>query len=488
MHTRSVFLLVLVLALAAGTVPVAADEPELFPVSQAEGNWPNQDGENVYYDVAPHPDEAVNETLVVPRGFNEMVVYYEHTFHALNLDLRPHFRAADWHPDGEYALVGGGQIFEDETGVYGYSDRSIFAVHRQRGGDVLDVAFNDDGEALATSFSTTPTVSATVLYSSDGEEFEELDTPVETRIRAVEWSPDGDEAVIVGQDGTLMVYQDGEIHDESIEDDPYLRDVAWDEGGDEVLLVGAEGVDTAGIPTGGGVVYEWNDGDARLVSETEDVLNGAAWKPDGEYALVVGGFEGAGTLRSYSDNVTDEMDIQVDRLWGVGWTDGGNALVVGDEEIWRYSYTVSPDDLPPTAQFSVAPENPTTEDTVTLLGFGSTSRGSADRIDRWRFDYGQEDPGWSNSRRVEVRFPEPGEYEVSLAVEDQDGEVSENVTETFVVDEAPDTGTDDGEADTGAGDPDDETEPSPLPGFGALLASLAVALTAVLRYRSQQEA
>lgn len=481
-------LLVIVAVLLLYSAPASAapdgSNATLFPVSQAEGNWPAQDGENVYYDVAPHPDGEVDETLVVPRGFNEMVVYHDTTFQAFNLDLRPHFRAADWHPEGDYALVGSGQIFEDETGIYRYSDGSMSPVHRQAGGDTLDVSFNDDGEALAVSFVTTPTLSATVLYSSDGEEFEELDVPVETRIRSVEWSPDGDEAVIVGQDGTVMVYEDGELRDESVDDDVYFRDAAWN--GEDVLLVGSGGINTAGIPTGGGVIYEWNDGDAEPVAETEGVLNDVEWEPDGEYALAVGGFDGDGTVHRYNGNSTEELGVDADRLWGLGWTDEADALIVGDEEIWRYSYTVTPDGLPPTASFTVSPENPTTEDTVTLLGFGSTSRGSADYIDRWRFDYGQEDPDWSVSRRVEIRFPEPGEYEVSLAVEDEDGDVSENVTRTVTVDEAPETGTDDEDTET-EDDGEDDTEPSPLPGFGAALAALALVLTAVLRYRSQQE-
>jgi len=482
MRRLTVVLLVVASVLLVCTGPVAAQNASVFPVSQAEGTWPSQDGENVYYDVAPHPDGDTDETLVVPRGFNEMVVYYSDTFHPFNLDLRPHFRAADWHPSGEYALVASGQVFEAETGVYRYEDRGMSPVFRQRGGDTLDVSFNDEGEALAVAFMTQPSLTATVLYSPDGEEFRNLRTPAETRIRSVDWSPDGERAAIVGQDGTVFVYEDGELRDESAETEAYFRDVEWTEDG--AVIVGSGGITTVGLPTDGGVVYEWRAGEgAERVGETEYTLNGVATRPDGSYSLAVGGEDGDGRLYRYDGNV-DEVGIGAKgELWGVGWTDNENALLVGDEEIWRYSYSTSPEELPPKAEFTVQPENPTTEDTVTFLGFGSTSGGSADRVERWKFDYGQENPEFSRSRRVGVRFPSSGEYNVSLVVEDEEGERSEPLNRTVVVDEAPDT---DGTEATDRGEGDD-SGPSPLPGFTFVVALVAAFVAFVLRIHTHQD-
>lgn len=485
-----VFLVITSVLLVCCTGPAAADNTSVFPVSQAEGTWPSQDGENVYYDVVPHPDDDVNETLVVPRGFNEMVVYYEDTFHALNLNLRPHFRAADWHPSGEYALVASGQVFEAETGIHRYEDRGMSPVFRQRGGDTIDISFNDEGEALAVSFMTQPTLTSTVLYSSDGEEFENLRVPFGARIRAIDWSPDGEKAAIVGQDGTIFVYEDGELRDESADTDAYFRDIEWNEDGG--VIVGSGGITTVGLPTDGGVVYEWSPVEgAEQVAETDHTLNGVATKPDKEYSLVVGGEDGNGRLHRYDGEGLKEVEIDANgKLWGVGWIGEGDALAVGDEEIWRYSYTTSPDELPPKAAFTVQPENPTTEDTITLLGFGSTSGGSADRIERWKFDYGQQNPQWSESRRVEIRFPSPGEYEVSLAVEDEEGERSETVNKTVVVEEPPDTDASESDTNTGGdgtkGDTD-EKDGSAMPGFTILVSLVAVFVATVLRIRNHQE-
>lgn len=493
----AVVILVIVLfmaVVAAAVASVAAEEaggeqePSLFPVSQAEGAWPNQDGENVYYDVAPHPHDGVNETLISPRGFNEMVVYYDRTFHALNLDLPQHFRAADWHPEGEYALVGSGQILGPETGIFRYEEDEMEPVYLDRGGDARDVAFNEDGEALAVSYRTTEDgepLTNKVLYTEDGEEFEELETPDSSQLRAVDWSPEGDLAVIVGDNGTMYVYEDGEVRDDSEDTDALFRGVSWE--GDSAVVVGAGGKDSIGLPDDGGVIYEWSpDRGAEISSETEDVLNDVASKPDGEYALVVGGFDAGAAVHRYDGNDTRAVDIEADRLWGVGWTNGQNAIIAGDEEIWRYSYSTSPEELPPTASFTVTPAEPTTEDTVALLGFGSTSGGSADRIERWKFDYGQENPAWSQSRYAEVRFPSPGEYNVSLTVEDDEGERSQTVNRTVTVTEAVGFGDTEDEADTDVDDEGDADDASPLPGFGAVVALIAV-VTAAYLCRSHQE-
>jgi len=467
--------LLVVLVLISCSAPVVADDdPELFPVSQAEGTWPSQDGENIYYDLAPHPDEDVNKTLVVPRGFNEMVVYYGNTFRALNLDLQPHFRAAEWHPSGEYSLVASGELFAPETGIYRYENRSISPVFRQRGGDTIDVSFNENGEALAVSFNTQPTLSATVLYSPDGEEFRNLRTPKETRIRSIDWSPNGERAAVVGQGGTILIYEDGQLRDESADTDAYFRDIEWKSNG--AVIVGSGGTTTDGLPTEGGVVYEWNpEGGTEKVAETDHTLNGVAMKPDGEYSLIVGGDEN-GRLHRYNSDGIKEVGIEAGgKLWGVGWTDGKNALIVGDEEIWRYSYT----------EFTVRPENPTTEDTITLNGFGSTSGGSSDRIRRWRFEYGQQNPEWTESRRVEIRLPSPGEYELSLTVEDDEGERSETVEKTVAVQEASDTnGTD--TADATDTDTQNREDASELPGFTPLLALIAIFVASVFRAYHQE--
>ncbi len=474
---------VLLLALTFGVAGVAADSTDdhyLYPVSQAEGLWPNQDGENVYYDVSPHPDPEVHETLIPPRGFNELVVYHEHTFYAHNYDVPQHFRAADWHPDGEYALLGGGQLMEQEFSIFRYQDGDIEPVSLEPGGDVMDVSFNDRGEALLVGYITArggEPVATQFVYTDDGREFREFELPRVEEVRSVDWSPEGDQAIAVGPRGTIFIYEDEEVRDETIEEDVYFRSVEWHEDG--ATIVGSEDMTTLGFPDGDGVIYE-RDETIQRTATTDRVIEDLAVHTTGDHALLAGGFD-EGAVYSYDRDTreTTDLDIDSDRLFGVDWITGEDALVVGDEEIWRYSTSTAAEDLPPTAAFNVKPRNPSTDENIELLGFGSTSHGSADRIARWKFDYGQENPQWSESRRVEVRFRESGIHEITLRVEDVDGERSEPVNRTITV------------LDEDGGEPEQEDvegedDPLPTPGFTFALAGLAAALAAAARVQSHR--
>ncbi len=478
--TLSISLLLAITISLGGAAADSTDEHHLYPVSQAEGMWPNQDGQNVYYDVAPHPADDVHETLVPPRGFNELVVYHEHSFHAHNYDVPQHFRAADWHPDGEYALLGGGQLMETEFSIFRYEDGDIEPVSLEPGGDVMDVSFNERGEALLVGYITAQggePVATQFVYTDDGREFREFELPRVEEIRSVDWSPDGDQAIAVGPRGTIFIYEDEEVHDETIEEDVYFRSVEWHEDG--ATIVGSEDMTSLGFPDGDGVIYE-RDGDIGRTTTTEATIEDLAVHADGDHALLAGGFH-EGAMYRYDRDTAEviSLDVDSDRLFGVDWITDEDALVVGDEEIWRYSTSTPPEDLPPTASFTVNPRNPDTDDTIELLGFGSTSQGSADRVQRWRFDYGQDDPSWSESRRVEIRYLESGIYDVSLTVEDVDGERSEPVNRTVTVLE-----TDDG-ADHGDVDGDDDGA-LPTPGFNLAVAALALVLAASARFHSHR--
>ena len=118
---------------------------------------------------------------------------------------------------------------------------------------------------------------------------------MEANLRRVAWSPDGSLALIVGNAGTVLVW-DGKV----------LRDV--------------EGASTN--------------------------LRSAAWHPDGEYAILSGNYFGSGmvpcpTLYRYGKGASEVVPLEtVEKtdLIGVDWRpDGSLALIVGYEVVWQES-------------------------------------------------------------------------------------------------------------------------------------------------------
>jgi len=108
-----------------------------------------------------------------------------------------------------------------------------------------------------------------------------------------------------------------------------LNEVAWRPGGDYALIVGDSGT----VLKYDGAFF------TALVSGTDRHLRGVAWKPDGSYALIVGGIHVG--IASYDYGIVLKYDAATGnistihsantQLYDVAWKpDGSEALIVGD--------------------------------------------------------------------------------------------------------------------------------------------------------------
>lgn len=439
---RLAVLLTVVLAATAGvagsaTAQNASDDPTVFPVTRGAGDVP--DGKTFYQDLAVHPSEG--RTMLVGVGVNDVVVHRNATLQAYDFDLRNYYFGADWHPSGDWALVashdipgstvagggyrfgrGGGDLWRWEDGVF----RRVYS------GNVTlqSVAFAQDGAAIAVGTALTrPSPDGTtrvrnaVLYAPDGVTFRRLDVPTDAALRDVAWSPGGDRALIGGAEGTLLLFEDGDLADVSPEWQGFVNDIDWSDRG--ATLTGATRTDRF-LPAGNGTVGRWQDGELRRVARVASPLRAAARRPGGDALIAVGADGPGGNGTAYRIDGGDATPLGLDAapLRAVAWLDGENALLAGDREIWRYSTTVRPGDLPTRASLTVTPRTAAPGAPVRLDAWGSTNRGSADAIAAWQFNVPGTTTQWRASPRFETRFQTNGSRRVGVRVRADDGSVS----------------------------------------------------------------
>lgn len=430
--------LVTLIAIVA-TAPALAAPPEnatVFPVTRGGGDFP--DGNTFYQDIAVRPSD--DRAMLVGVGVNDAVVAANATLEAYDFDLRNFYFGVDWYPSGERALVasydipsegdagsgyrfgrGGGDLWLWEDGVF----------TRVYSGNVTlqSVAVNDEGAALVAGSALArsaprapPTAVNTLLYAPDGRSFQRLEVPTDGALRTVAWAPDGERALVGGADGTLLLVEDGDVTDVSLEGGQFVEEVAW--RGDTATLAGGTTTDRF-LPGGNGTVLAWRDGTVEPLARLPTPVRDVAWRHDGVGLAVGAGPEGNGSAHWIGrDADVAALELDAKRLRAAAWIDGDTALLAGDREIWRYDETLDPEALPTTASLTVTPERAAPNASVRLNGWGSTDSGSTERIEAWQFSTPGTETLWRASPRFETRFARNGTADVAVRVRARDGSVS----------------------------------------------------------------
>lgn len=250
-------------------------------------------------------------------------------------------RWAAWRPDGSSCLLVGNRgtaVRYEPSAARGAGPSGS---RRQAGGrfqsidtgtrhNLRGAAFSPDGnEALLVG-----NQGAVLLY--DGASVRALPSPTSENLRRVAWRPQGDFALIVGNGGTALRYQDGTLAPVPADRAHTLRAVAWRPDG-AYALVGAYASRWAGYPRPH-PLYKC-DGfylQALLGSDQEDDFVAVDWHPDGRKALIAGyAFDGdtaSNKLVTYDGaGFTYETVKAPGLLLGAGWHPGGEyALLCGE--------------------------------------------------------------------------------------------------------------------------------------------------------------
>ena len=202
-------------------------------------------------------------------------------------------RRVAWHPAGEFALIigNGGTVLR-------YERDSLTPVPGDRAHTLRAIAWRPDGAyalvgAYASTWAGYPRPHA--LYKCDGAYLQALLTSdAEDDFVAIDWHPDGKSALIAGYayDPTtsprtrgasavnkLVTYDGAGFAYQTVEASTSLLGAAWHPDGHYALLCGESGL-----------LLRYRNGQVeQLESGTEDNLVGPFWQPDGSQALILRG-------------------------------------------------------------------------------------------------------------------------------------------------------------------------------------------------------
>ncbi len=202
-------------------------------------------------------------------------------------------RWAAWKPDGSSCLLVGNRgsavLYDPSSSL-----RTGPSASRRAGGQAFSVvdtktkhnlrgvAFSPDGsQALLVG-------NRGAVLHYDGSSMRELASPTHENLRRVAWHPDGASALIVGNTGTVLRYEHDVLTPVPGDRAHTLRAVAWRPDG-AYALVGAYASSWAGYPRPH-ALYKC-DGvylQALLTSDVEDDFVAIDWHPDGKRALIAG--------------------------------------------------------------------------------------------------------------------------------------------------------------------------------------------------------
>ncbi|MCH7838123.1 MAG: hypothetical protein IIC26_06395 [Chloroflexi bacterium] len=257
--------------------------------------------------------------------------------------VRP-LRWAAWQPDGSWCLLvgnGGGALRYDPSATLraGSSTTRFEPITTDTKHNLRGVAISPDGRRALLVGNR----GAVFLYEEGS--VRALSSPTTENLRRVAWRPQGDYAIIVGNGGTVLRYQDGELTHIPGDRAHTLRTVAWRPDG-EYALVGAYASRWAGYPRPH-ALYKC-DGrylQALLTSDEEDDFVAVDWHPEGRQALIVGyAFKGAreassNKLLTYDGGGFSYRAVEASgALLGAAWhPNGAYALLCGEGgALFRY--------------------------------------------------------------------------------------------------------------------------------------------------------
>ena len=171
-----------------------------------------------------------------------------------------------------------------------------------------------------------------LILNFDGKTFERLDSPTIENLRCVSYNP-ANEALIVGNTGTMLYLSDGKLTRRKVDTEANLRRVSWSPDGSIALAAGNNGT-----------ALVWREGEILELTGAFNNLRSVAWHPRGEHALVSGNYFGTSmvpcpTLYTYERRARELKPLKTSEktdLIGVEWRpDGEYALAAGYEVVWQ---------------------------------------------------------------------------------------------------------------------------------------------------------
>lgn len=208
----------------------------------------------------------------------------------VSIDVERPVRWATWRPDGSACLLvgnrGGAMLYDPSaSGAEACSTVDTNTKHNLRG-----VAFSPDGsQALLVGnrgavLHYTPSAS----LRAGGTVIRELSSPTSENLRRVAWHPGGAFALIIGNGGTVLRYEHDSLTPVPGDRAHTLRAISWRPDG-AYALVGAYASTWAGYPRPH-ALYKCDGAylQALLTSDAEDDFVAIDWHPDGRSALIAG--------------------------------------------------------------------------------------------------------------------------------------------------------------------------------------------------------
>ena len=271
-----------------------------------------------------------------------------------NNDLlsREDLNSGEWMPDGSYALIVGEtyvwkyldekfmiEMNEDNdhpikfNGNYGditntgqiYILASTGEIKRYSGDNAWNYVTVNSGVFLSLKSMDTNVNDDILIVGNYGTILtgirEQIESGTTKNLNSVSWNKNGSEAMIVGDDGTILLYKNDSIIDLSEQGniDSDLYGVSWSFDG-KALLVGEKGI-----------ILEYKNQEISNMSykySNSTTLYDVMWKPNGNYALLVG--EHGIILKYEQKELTTLSGGTTNTLKDLSWKpDGSLVLIVG---------------------------------------------------------------------------------------------------------------------------------------------------------------
>ena len=310
-------------------------------------------GQSITLDeIAWKPDGSYG--LIVGDG-GIIMKYDGEDYFVLSTGLSTYMNDVDWKPDGSCALiVGKGGI------VVKYDGTTFTSLTSGTTNDLCKVAWKPDG-----SYAVIIGASG-VMLKWDGTDFTDISSGVSNNLNGVAWDIDGTYALIVGDSGVVLKY-DGTITSLDSGTTRNLWDVNWKPDGSYALILSEyellkfdgttftfqslprthyQGSNIDWHPSGIYAIItnpsyakiSKYDGATFTEYSTRSRVRGVSWKPDGSYALLVGG--GGQIIKFDGTNFVHLSSSIGSGLWDVNWKpDGSYALILSEYELLKFDGT-----------------------------------------------------------------------------------------------------------------------------------------------------
>lgn len=224
--------------------------------------------------------------------------------------------SVDWQPFGDYALIVG-----DHGTILKYTEAEIYTIKSYITVPLSGVSWKKDKDVafIVGGMGT--------VFKWENGNLTLLPFRTTEFLQDVTFYPRGDYALIVGGNGTVIRdYGEDENFTQLAQlTNNYLWSISWKPFDEYALIVGE-----------GGIALKCDGNNlTQLASGTNNWLEAVEWKPDGTIALIVGTL---GTALEYDGNSFSKISSATDRyLAGTAWKkpDGSYALLVGGNGVVR---------------------------------------------------------------------------------------------------------------------------------------------------------